>query len=253
MQSGAHLGSEIETVEPSYRSNRRESAICDAVTPVVTYRVLPPTLHMTHHVAPRGVSSNTQLFRLESTVTHASFLLMVWLIPVGAVAQATPPTDSRTATQAVVLSLVKGIEKRLTAIAAEMPDDKYEFAPTVGAFRGVRNFAKQIKHAAAVQHLVAATILDERITADMSDERGPDAVKTKAEVLQYLQESFTALERAAATTTEQNAFAPVKGPFGSVPETRVGLIALAVSHSWNHYGQVVEYLRMNGIVPPPTE
>ena len=185
--------------------------------------------------------------------TIASFFMMAWLIPVGSVAQTIPPTDSGTATQAATLRLIAGIEKQLTAVAAEMPGDKYEFAPTAGAFRGVRSFAKQIKHAAAVQHLVAATILNERITADMSDERGPDAVKTKAEVLQYLQESFAALKRAAAATTEQNAFAPIRGPFGSVLETRVGLIALAVSHSSNHYGQVVEYLRMNGIVPPPTE
>ena len=56
-------------------------------------------------------------------------------------------------------------------MASEMPDDKYEFAPTQGAFRGVRNFAKQVKHAAAVNHLVAATILGERITADMSEAR----------------------------------------------------------------------------------
>src|SRR5438034_4045334 len=122
------------------------------------------------------------LFAGESTVMYAriaSLLMMVWLVPVRSVAQTTPPTDSPTATQAVVLHLVEGIEKRLTAMAAEMPDDKYEFAPTVGAFRGVRNFARQIKHAAAVQHLVAATILNERITADMSEERGPDAVKTK--------------------------------------------------------------------------
>jgi uncharacterized damage-inducible protein DinB len=134
-----------------------------------------------------------------------------------------------------------------------MPDDKYGFAPTQGEFRGVRNFAAQIKHAAAVHHLVAATILNERITADMSDERGPDAVKTKGEVLAYLRESFSALRRAATTVNEKNAFEPFKGPFGSAPTTRLEMIVLAVAHSSNHYGQVVEYLRMNGLVPPRTQ
>ena len=79
--------------------------------------------------------------------------------------------------------MIAGIEKQLTGVAREMPEDKYEFAPTAGDFRGVRNFAKQIKHAAAVHYLVAASMLGEPVTPDMSDERGPDSVRTKAEVL----------------------------------------------------------------------
>jgi hypothetical protein len=78
-------------------------------------------------------------------------------------------------------------------------------------------------------------------------------VRTKADVQLYLQESFIALKRAAATVDETNAFAPFKGPFGTASNTRIGLIVLAVSHSWNHYGQVVPYLRMNGILPPRTQ
>jgi uncharacterized damage-inducible protein DinB len=157
-----------------------------------------------------------------------------------------------TAAQAIQ-DMIRGIERSLTGVAKEMPEDKYQFAPTEGAFRGVRNFEKQIKHAAAVQNLVAATILGEAITADVSEERGPDSVKTKAEVLKYLEDSFTYLKKAAATVDEKNAFAAVKNPFGSRPETRIGLITLAVSHSNNHYGQVVEYLRMNGLIPPGSQ
>jgi uncharacterized damage-inducible protein DinB len=169
-----------------------------------------------------------------------------------AIAQAAPAGDAPTATQ-IALNLVTSIEKQLTGIATEMPEDKYTFAPTEGAFRGVRNFAKQIKHAAAYQHLVAATILNERVTADMVEERGPDTVQTKAEVLQYLKESFDALKRATATVTATNAFEPIKGLSGAKPDTRLGLIVMAVVHSSNHYGQVVEYLRMNGLVPPRTQ
>jgi len=166
-------------------------------------------------------------------------------------AQSTTSSPPRTATQAIQ-HIISSIEKQLTGVAREMPEDKYEFVPTAGEFRGVRTFAKQIKHAAAVNDLVAASILGEPITADMSDERGPDAVKTKAEVLKYLEESFANLKRAASTVDDTNAFAPIKGVFGSEAETRIGLIVVAVSHSSNHYGQVVEYLRMNGLVPPRT-
>ena len=74
--------------------------------------------------------------------------------------------------------------------------------------------------------------------------------RRKQRFFSTLKDSYAALTRAAATVDEKNAFAPVKGVFGSAPETRVGLLVLAVTHSSNHYGQIVEYLRMNGIVPP---
>lgn len=166
-----------------------------------------------------------------------------------AAAQTSAPSNA----SAVVMEMVTSVERALMGVAEEMPEDKYEFVPTNGAFRGVRTFARQIKHAAAVQHLVAATILGERVTADMSDERGPDSVRTKTEVLQYLRESFAVLKRAVLTVDEKNAFAPFKGPFGEGSNTRLGLIGVAVSHSWNHYGQVVPYLRMNGLTPPRTQ
>ena len=180
-----------------------------------------------------------------------SGLALLFLIGHVAVAGAQPrdQPEPRTATE-VVLDMIAGPEKELLGVAREMPEDKYEFAPTQGEFRGVRNFARQVKHAAAVQYLVAASILGEPITADMSDERGPDSVKTKAEVLKYLEDSFAYLRKAASTIDDRNAFTPIKGVFGSAPATRLGLIVLAVSHSSNHYGQVVEYLRMNGHVPP---
>ena len=147
-------------------------------------------------------------------------------------------------------ALVSNTENLLMGVAKEMPAEKYDFAPAGGEFRGVRTFGKQLKHAAAVQYLVANSILGAPVTAEMSDERGPDTVRAKTDVLAYLQGSFAALHRAAATVDEHNAFAPIKGVFGSAPATRAGLIGGALAHSSNHYGQVVEYLRMNGIVPP---
>ncbi len=157
--------------------------------------------------------------------------------------------DASPASAALQL-LVSNTETLLTGVANEMPSDKYDFVPAGGEFRGVRSFAKQLKHAAAVQYLVANNILGDPVTAEMSDERGPDAVRSKADVVAYLEGSFAALHRAAATIDAGNAFTPVKGVFGSAPATRAGLIAGALAHSSNHYGQVVEYLRMNGIIPP---
>jgi len=169
-------------------------------------------------------------------LTHVVFcLLLAW--------DASPPSGAFQA-------LISNSEALLMGAANEMPADKYDFVPAVGEFRGVRSFGKQLKHAAAVQYLVANSILGEPVTADMSDERGPDTIRSKAEVVAYLQGSFDSLHRAAAEVTDQNAFAPVNGIFSSAPATRAGLIAGVLVHSSDHYGQVVEYLRMNGIIPP---
>ena len=147
-------------------------------------------------------------------------------------------------------ALVSTSETQLMGVANGMPADKYDFVPSGGEFRGVRSFAKQLKHAAAVQYLVANSILGEAVTADQADERGPDTVRSKADVIEYLQGSFAALHMAAAAVDDRNAFEPIKGVFGSQPATRAGLIAGVLAHSSDHYGQVVEYLRMNGIIPP---
>jgi uncharacterized damage-inducible protein DinB len=179
-------------------------------------------------------------------------LVLLLLACVAVVAAQTAQTPGPRGAAEIVRRQIANTEKELTGVASEMPDDKYEFAPTQGAFRGVRNFAKQVKHAAAVNHLVAATILGERITADMSEERGPDSVKTKAEIVKYLKDSFANLNRAAATIDDKNAFAPLKGASAS-DDSRMGLVILALTHSSNHYGQLVEYLRMNGLVPPQSQ
>jgi uncharacterized damage-inducible protein DinB len=140
-------------------------------------------------------------------------------------------------------------ETQIVTVADAMPADKYSFAPTGGEFRGVRNFARQVKHAAAVNYLCAAGILGEQAPADAADERGPDTARTKAEIIKYLKDSFVYLHKAVATIDEKNAFEPIKSPFGEGKQTRIGLAAAAMAHSSNHYGQMVEYLRMNGIAP----
>ena len=180
-------------------------------------------------------------------------MVLILLVPLGygsgASAQAGQATKPAAAAQ-VLRGLIAQTESELTGVAEEMPADTYDFAPTQGLFRGVRTFAKQVKHAAAVQHLAAASLLGEPITSEMAEERGPDSVKTKAEILKYLKDSFDVLNRAAGTVDEKNAFAPFKGVFGSEAETRVGVMIVALTHSSNHYGQMVEYLRMNGHAPP---
>jgi uncharacterized damage-inducible protein DinB len=103
---------------------------------------------------------------------------------------------------------------------------------------------------AAVNYIFGAAILSEKVPVDVGDESGPASVKTKAEIVNYLKESFAYVHKAVLTINEKNLVEPVKSPFGEGQVTRLGLATSVAAHGFDHYGQMVEYLRMNGIVPP---
>jgi len=145
---------------------------------------------------------------------------------------------------------VSGVEGEFVPAVEAMPEEKFSYAPTNGEFKGVRTFAEQAKHVAAVNYMVGAAILEEKPPVDVGGESGPDAVKSKAEVLKYLKDSFAYLHKAVGTINESNLLAPIKSPFGGGTTTRLGMAVLIVGHCFDHYGQIVEYLRTNGIVPP---
>jgi uncharacterized damage-inducible protein DinB len=145
---------------------------------------------------------------------------------------------------------IKSIESEFIPAAEAMPEDKYGFAPSNGEFKGVRTFAQQIKHVAAVNYLVAAAILGEKPPVDTGGESGPESIKTKADIVKFAKDSFVYAHKAVASIAEANQLEPVTGPFGKSKTTRLGLATVFAWHGFDHYGQMVEYLRMNGIVPP---
>ena len=150
----------------------------------------------------------------------------------------------------VIDAWITNTENHLVPVANAMPEDKYSFAPSNGEFKNVRTFAEQPKHLAANNYRQAAVILGEKPTADQINEQGSDSVRTKAEIVGYLKGSFASLHRAVATINEKSEVEPINGTSGTWQRARLGLAIDAMAHSFDHYGQVVEYLRINGIVPP---
>ena len=148
--------------------------------------------------------------------------------------------------------LAKLTEKVIVSAADAMPADKYGFAPMDGEFKGVRTFGQTVKHLSATNYILAAAALGEEPPADAGDELGPEAVRTKAEILNYLKGSFAYLDKAIEAIGQKTA--PVKSspisPLKSTEATRLALAVESLVHAFDHYGQMVEYLRMNGVVPP---
>jgi uncharacterized damage-inducible protein DinB len=176
----------------------------------------------------------------------SGFLLLTLI----AAAQTTKPKEEhRTAAQLLDRS-VSNFEHEFIPACEAMPEDKYGFAPTNGEFKGVRTFAQQIKHVAAVNYELAAALLEQKPPVDINDESGPASIITKADILKYLKDSFEYVHKAIATINENNLTGTVKSPFGEGSVSRLGLASAVSSHGFDHYGQMVVYLRMNGIVPP---
>ena len=144
-------------------------------------------------------------------------------------------------------------EDQFLSVAEAMPAEKYSYIPSApgGKFDGVRSFAEQVKHVACANFAFFNEIEGKTPPADC-EKGGPAPAKTKAELLQYLRDSFAYGNKVLATINAQNAMDRVEGRYGG-PNTRLGMAVIAVWHIADHYGQVVYYLRLNGIVPPPTQ
>jgi uncharacterized damage-inducible protein DinB len=147
------------------------------------------------------------------------------------------------------------VQQQFISAAEAMPADKYSFAPTNGDYKGVRTFAQEVRHVATANYYFFSAILGQPVPAAISANKqnnGPDDIQTKEQILKYLKDSFALGHRAIATITERNALAPVKGPVPFL-KTRLALASFSCTHAFDHYGQMVEYLRMNGIVPPASQ
>jgi hypothetical protein len=178
--------------------------------------------------------------------------LLIFLLTLAVVAGAQEhkgKDEHRTVTE-ILQGTVSNLEGEFVPAAEAMPEDKYGFAPVNGEFKGVRTFAQQIKHVASVNYELGAAILQEKPPVDTGDEAGPASITTKADIIKFLKDSFVYVHKAIQTINEKNLVEPVRSPFGEGSVSRLGLATSVSSHGFDHYGQMVEYLRMNGIVPP---
>lgn len=172
------------------------------------------------------------------------------LLSVAAAAQMPKPKEEHHTLTELLNKNVSNLEREFVPAAEAMPEDKFGFAPSNGEFKGVRTYAQQIKHVAAVNYELAAALLEQKPPVDIGDESGPASITSKADIIKYLKDSFEYVHRALATVNEGNITGTVKSPFGEGSVSRLGLVMSVAAHAFDHYGQMVVYLRMNGIVPP---
>jgi hypothetical protein len=170
----------------------------------------------------------------------------------GAAAAGTAQAQQPAPTVASILEReISAIEKLVVDAAEAMPEDKFNFSPETlnipgDDYKGVRSFAVQVKHVGASNYFIWSPITGEKLPEDLKDGNGPESLKTKTEIIKFLKDSFALGHRAAGTLTTENM---LQLP-GRSKSTRLHLATFGVAHAYDHYGQMIEYLRMNGIVPP---
>ncbi|MGD0911085.1 MAG: DinB family protein [Terracidiphilus sp.] len=151
-------------------------------------------------------------------------------------------------------SQLSGVEGEMMSAVKAMPADKFDFAPSQAIFAPgqktefatVRTFAQQATHVAEANYFFYSTV------SGLKPDRDTQAIlklTNKDDVVAALAGSFAFAHKALATLTAANAFEVIKSPEPGF-QTRATLAAFGIAHCWDHYGQMVEYLRMNGIIPP---
>jgi uncharacterized damage-inducible protein DinB len=152
-----------------------------------------------------------------------------------------------------ITRLLNYIEQHIVDVAEAMPEEKFDFTPESldiksSDFKGVRSFAGQIKHLATDNFAIWSPITGDPMPAGIEDVNGPENIQTKAQVIQFLKHSFALGHKAIATVTQKNAMDMI--PFRGDKLPRLDLAFYALTHANEHYGQMVVYLRLCGIVPP---
>jgi uncharacterized damage-inducible protein DinB len=161
-----------------------------------------------------------------------------------------PPTIASAVDQQISI-----LEREFVGAAEAMPDDKFNFAPgslniAGSEYKGVKTFAEEVRHVAATNYLLWGAITGDKSPIESKEDNGPSELKRKAEIVKYLKDSFAIGHKAAKSLTAENAAAQVPSPFGQGQTTKLFCATFSVAHAFDHYGQMVEYLRMNGIIPP---
>jgi uncharacterized damage-inducible protein DinB len=199
-------------------------------------------------------------------------LLTAFLVPTLAYTQdtknspaaSTPPaaqTSSPNASSSPAWTIASAIDREITIVEKEvveaaeaMPEDKFDFSPAklnlAGSdYKGVRTFGEQVKHIAASNYLIWSPITGEKLPDTVNEGKGPESMKAKADIIKFLKDSFAFGHKAVATLNESNLVQPITRK-NNTTTTRLFLSTFAAAHAFDHYGQMVEYLRMNGVVPP---
>jgi len=165
------------------------------------------------------------------------------IVALGAVAFA-QKANSAPGNSAELLNQWNNLGRKLTAMAEDFPEEKYGFKPVPT----VRSFAEQMLHMAGSNYLFTNAALGQAPPGPESE--SPEKYRTKAEVIGYVKKCFADGAAVIRSKGDSGLNQIVKNPEGGKPIRLLGLGYSLLEHSGEHYGQLVVYYRIAGLVPP---
>jgi uncharacterized damage-inducible protein DinB len=135
------------------------------------------------------------------------------------------------------------IKQAILKSADKLPEDKYGFKPS----DDVRTYGQLLAHVADGQYIFCSIVKDGK----MQPKGVEKTAKTKAEIVAALNESFAYCDAVYAGLTDATSAALV--PWFGGQRTKLSMLAFNTAHTFEHYGNLVTYMRMNGVVPPSSE
>jgi uncharacterized damage-inducible protein DinB len=144
---------------------------------------------------------------------------------------------------AILKTQAETIRSFVLRTAEKVPENLYEFKPTPD----VRSLGGVLGHIADGNNLLCSMANGDKPMPNPVNEKKT----TRADLVAALKASFAACDKVFASTTDANATAPVD--FFGQKQTRLGMLAFTNSHMWEHYGNLVTYMRLKNIVPPSSE
>ena len=136
------------------------------------------------------------------------------------------------------------VGKKLITMAEDFPEDKYDFKPTPAQ----RSFAEQLLHVGGSNYFFTNPAMGQKPPAEQDPKR--DQYKTKADVVAFVKKSFADGAAAIKAKGDKGMSELLVDPF-SHEQMRVSDFAYGfVEHCGEHYGQLVSYYRLSGLVPP---
>jgi uncharacterized damage-inducible protein DinB len=155
----------------------------------------------------------------------------------------TAPQPAPSSSQ-VVLSQWNEIGRKLIAMAEDFPADKYEFKPTAVQ----RSFAEQLLHATSSMYFFTDTAMGQKPRYPEDPKR--DGLKTKAEIVAFTRKSVEDGAAVIKSKGDKGMSEWIADPESKQQEQISDLAYGLIEHSGEHYGQLVVYYRVAGLVPP---
>lgn len=159
-------------------------------------------------------------------------------------ASAVPVAQSANPISDGIRSQWAGAKRNLQQSAEMMPAGSYDYRPV----DGVRNFGEILAHVAGANYVFCAAAKGEK--PPFGEDHFEKAAKTRDAIIKATAESIAYCDGAFTALTDASAAQMVQQPFGQGQTPRVAVLVSELGHVNEHYGNLVTYFRINGIVPP---